>query len=419
VSQAGDSAVYAAIEEAASTSAVNGQLSGEYVLRIDLDGYIVGFGLSAMADIAGDGIEGPTSTFVVKAQSFAVVYPRSGTDDIIIPFVIGLVDGRSTVGINGALVVDGTITARHIQAESIGAREINAGSVWADLVTANRIISSTFSTGPSPQTRVEINGVGTAGELYPLWYGQGSVSGQASATSSPYFYLTKAATMVLAGELRVTGAGKFYVGSDAAVGGTEYRVEIGGYLNNTLIWVGKGPITVDKESNTWVFYIDKAGNAKFRGDVEARFVSGEISRVLSINRYVAKSAPKPATNYTDTANIPDTAWVLIDEYILPESVFDPHLPTMHVDVSFYGTGVRAAAVRVSFRAGNGVYQELIRSVMDISTYGGFRSISATALTKVAGVSYFKIEFCGFNSAAWSGSNPVQTSRQIGYLHGIR
>lgn len=60
------------------------------------------------------------STFSVVADKFVVAHPAApGTT--ITAFVVGLVNGVSTVGINGNLVVDDTILARHISVTSLKA----------------------------------------------------------------------------------------------------------------------------------------------------------------------------------------------------------------------------------------------------------------------------------------------------------
>jgi len=66
--------------------------------------------------------DGPTtSAFIVRADKFAVCFPTGEGGAPVIPFIVGTVDGESTVGINGQLVVDGTIVGRAVAAHSITA----------------------------------------------------------------------------------------------------------------------------------------------------------------------------------------------------------------------------------------------------------------------------------------------------------
>lgn len=73
------------------------------------------------------------STFSVVADKFVVAHPAApGTT--ITAFVVGLVNGVSTVGINGNLVVDNTILARHIDVSSLSALTADLGTVTAGLI---------------------------------------------------------------------------------------------------------------------------------------------------------------------------------------------------------------------------------------------------------------------------------------------
>lgn len=433
-SQAASGDIYAAIAEVARTSVSDEpgahEATGEFSVRVDLAGYVVGYGLSAFSRMdTQTGTRSSGSSFVIRAEEFAIAspieynipgFPQFGfkEPDIEFPFIVGKIDDVWTVGINGQLVVDGTITARSLQAETIGAREINAASVWADLVTAERVISNSFKTSNFPAVRVEINGRGES-ETYPIWFGSGAVSGNyAEGVSEPAFYFTNTGDMVLSGELRVTGPGKFYVGSNDA---DEWRLEIGGYEGNTLMWVGAGPIDTSDKNPNWLFYIDKDGNAQFRGTVEAKFVSGEISRVTVIHETETinggiKSDAK--TSYTKVSSIPPSAWTELGRWECPESPFDPHLPTMNLAAIFYGNGVKAGAVRVLWKYG-GATVELYRTAVDIWNYGGMHSFNATAPQRVGGVSYFIVEFVGFDSGRWTGTGPIYCNRRNGLVMGIR
>lgn len=113
-------------------SSING-LSAQWTVKTDVNGYISGFGLSTTAK---NGV--PDSAFVVNANNFAVGH---GGDTTKYPFIIGNINNVATVGINGALVVDGSITANTIAAKAITANKIdtpdlsaisaNMGSIYA------------------------------------------------------------------------------------------------------------------------------------------------------------------------------------------------------------------------------------------------------------------------------------------------
>lgn len=102
-------------------------LSAKWTVAVNLDNKVVG-----LVQLAGTGAE---STFTVLADKFIVRRPGS-TEDIQ-AFIIGAVNGTTTVGINGNLVVDGTILARHLEVDSLSAINADIGTC-----TAGKIQSS-------------------------------------------------------------------------------------------------------------------------------------------------------------------------------------------------------------------------------------------------------------------------------------
>lgn len=87
---------------------ITSDLYAQYGVRLDVNGKVTGFGLS------NDGV---TSNFEIVADKFAICNTSGGQTKI--PFVVGLVNGASTVGIDGTLAVDGSIAARSIAANSL------------------------------------------------------------------------------------------------------------------------------------------------------------------------------------------------------------------------------------------------------------------------------------------------------------
>lgn len=90
------------------------------------------------------------STFVVVADKFIIAHP-SASGTTITPFVVGLVNNVSTVGITGNLLIDGSVVARHIAAGSIDATKISSGSITTDklaagVVTADKINVAALSS---------------------------------------------------------------------------------------------------------------------------------------------------------------------------------------------------------------------------------------------------------------------------------
>jgi len=100
-------------------TSING-LSNQYTVKIDNNGYVTGYGL---ASSYVNGI--PTSAFIINADRFAVVAPGVAPK---VMFAVGQIAGQTGVGVSGDLIVDDTISARHLKAESITARNLKVGS---------------------------------------------------------------------------------------------------------------------------------------------------------------------------------------------------------------------------------------------------------------------------------------------------
>ena len=116
---------------------------GEYTMRIDNNGVMSGFG------VISENNDGEVfSEFMILADSFKIVSPIND-DEIRVPFVVGTVDGTSTVGINGNLVVDQTILARSIQAGTITSDKLSSTDIFALRISvgANSSGFSNFTDG--------------------------------------------------------------------------------------------------------------------------------------------------------------------------------------------------------------------------------------------------------------------------------
>ncbi len=98
------------------------QVKGFYGVSVNSNGRVT-------ASIKLDGTPADSS-FAILADKFIVVHPSVNATEIQ-AFIIGLVDGVSTVGINGDLLVDGTIVARHLDVTSLSAITADLGTVTA------------------------------------------------------------------------------------------------------------------------------------------------------------------------------------------------------------------------------------------------------------------------------------------------
>lgn len=117
----------AAIQEHAST--LNG-LEAEWYVKTDVNGRVAGIGLHST---------GVQTEFIVLSDKFMVVTPGQ---DPKIPFVVGPVGdtGAYGVGIDGGLVVNGSIVTRHLQAGSVTAEKIGANQIGGQHISAQSSI---------------------------------------------------------------------------------------------------------------------------------------------------------------------------------------------------------------------------------------------------------------------------------------
>jgi hypothetical protein len=101
------------------------QLENSYTISVNQSGRVIG-------SIKLDGTGG-SSSFAVLADKFLVINPTNNGDGML-AFVVGNVNGTPTVGINGNLIVDDTVLARHIDVSTLSAISANVGTVTAGVV---------------------------------------------------------------------------------------------------------------------------------------------------------------------------------------------------------------------------------------------------------------------------------------------
>ena len=142
-------------------------LEAQYTVKIDNNGYVSGFGLASYPSTEST----YRSDFTVLADQFSIVSPSAIAGEApVIPFVVGTSGGASTVGINGQLIVNGTIYADSIATGTLTADKLEANSVEALVGTFSALSAAELSIGTAPATRLELSPVGS----YPLWYGTGT-----------------------------------------------------------------------------------------------------------------------------------------------------------------------------------------------------------------------------------------------------
>lgn len=141
----------AAIQEEKQVRAnETGDLFGQYTVKIDLDGYVTGYGL---ASSVVNGV--PTSEFIVRADSFAIGAPGVPAVGYMLPFVVQstptTINGESVpagVYMNDAFIVNGSITNAKIADAAIDNAkivELDAGKINTGFLDAERIEAGTIS----------------------------------------------------------------------------------------------------------------------------------------------------------------------------------------------------------------------------------------------------------------------------------
>ena len=135
----------AAIQSEVTTRASEtGSLFAKYTVKVDVNGYVSGFGL---ASVANNGVT--VSDFIIRADRFSVASPSGPGLTPIIPFVVNTttqtINGVSVpagVYMDAAFIKNGTITNAKIGNAAIDDAKIanlSAGKITAGFISADRI----------------------------------------------------------------------------------------------------------------------------------------------------------------------------------------------------------------------------------------------------------------------------------------
>jgi hypothetical protein len=181
-----DSINYAAVQTEASTRAtVDGGLLAQYTVKVDVNGYVSGFGLASTTSGST-----PSSVFAVRADKFYVASPTGPGISPIIPFIVvttpTTINGVAVpVGVymDATYIQNGTITNAKIANLTVDDAKIAnlsvAKLVAGSITTGQYIQSSSYVAGSSGWI---INGNGSAEFSFAMIRGTLSAS-QISAGS--------------------------------------------------------------------------------------------------------------------------------------------------------------------------------------------------------------------------------------------
>lgn len=123
-------------------------IEANWAVVVNVNGHVQGF---VRLDGGASG-----SNFIVVANRFIISHP-SASGTLMTPFVVGLVNGVSTVGINGNVVIDGSLLARHIAANAITAAKISAGAVTVDKLAAASVTTNKIAAGAVTADRLNVS----------------------------------------------------------------------------------------------------------------------------------------------------------------------------------------------------------------------------------------------------------------------
>jgi len=129
-------------------AAILALMADEFYVKLDNHGNVAGFGL----------YNGETSQFIVNADQFAII-KADGSGDTKVPFIVDT--ETSVIGIDGTLVVTGSITAAKIAAEAIEAGHMAADSILAASIKAGEIDTGHLAADCITATEIDALAVDT------------------------------------------------------------------------------------------------------------------------------------------------------------------------------------------------------------------------------------------------------------------
>ncbi len=261
---------------------------------------------------------------VYETELFAIVAPRAAGDEgLTVPFVVGAVDGESTVGIDGRLVVDGTIQANAIKAGSITADLLSVLELSAISANLGEVTAGSLDVGPG-SWKVRVSAEGYPVEFRNIYSGErrfylddlgnAHFTGDINATSGTFSGdITAGSTIsgavIEGGELHIGEPGfHVAVNGDAWSGHEDYasaplRIGTGGHLqsglssnsthmDNGLLWTGSSsfaaaPFRVDAQGNLYANSIAQAQMEGYQPEIDNLWMDALYLKNLTADKILA------------------------------------------------------------------------------------------------------------------------------------
>jgi hypothetical protein len=212
--------------EATARANADGTLFGQYTVKVDLNGYVSGFGLASTVNNAT-----PSSEFIVRADRFSIASPGQTT---IIPFIVQ----TSPTTINGvpvdpgvyitdAVIRNGTITTAKIglaqiddaRIASISAAKISTGSLDAARITVDNVTLDSYYDGSIGRNRLYIPDLGVkTAKIDNLAVSTLKIAG--AAITVPQVYTS--GEILVSSAIVMTGGGPSYTYNYVGTGNGDY-----------------------------------------------------------------------------------------------------------------------------------------------------------------------------------------------------
>jgi len=150
---------------------------------------VAGIGLSAT--------ESQGSDIIFMADRVAIVQPdyNGSTSQLKYPFVVGTVNGTSTVGITGQLLVDGSITANKITTNTLAAITANAGTINGGTFKTHTLNAQGQVANPN-EFRAEMSNSGD----WPIWVGSNTKN-----ADNAVFWIDRQGNAMFKGKINANG----------------------------------------------------------------------------------------------------------------------------------------------------------------------------------------------------------------------
>lgn len=155
----------AALQSEATTRAnADGTLFAQYTVKVDVNGYVSGFGLASTLNNAT-----PTSDFIIRADRFSVASPSGPGITPIIPFVVNTttqtINGVSVppgVYMDAAYIKNGTITTAKIGAAAIDSAKIADAAIGTAKIADAAITTAKIGDAQITNAKIGAAAIGTA-----------------------------------------------------------------------------------------------------------------------------------------------------------------------------------------------------------------------------------------------------------------